>query len=149
MVRKILLGIVALLILAGAGTYMLIKTKGDVLLQKFSAYVEETTGAPLLMDELPTLTFFPQPGLNLGRASWGREESALSVRFERASVRVSAKSLLRGKLDITDMEVDGLAVVSRSAAAKAAPAAAPASSAARPPFRTKMRRRTPPAWKPC
>lgn len=130
MVRKILLGIVALLILAGAGTYMLIKTKGDVLLQKFSAYVEETTGAPLLMDELPTLTFFPQPGLNLGRASWGREESALSVRFERASVRVSAKSLLRGKLDITDMEVDGLAVVSRSAAAKAAPAAAPASSAA-------------------
>ena len=65
MVRKILLGIVALLILAGAGTYMLIKTKGDVLLQKFSAYVEETTGAPLLMDELPTLTFFPQPGLNL------------------------------------------------------------------------------------
>ena len=45
MVRKILLGIVALLILAGAGTYMLIKTKGDVLLQKFSAYVEETTVA--------------------------------------------------------------------------------------------------------
>lgn len=60
------------------------------------------------------------------------------MRFERASVRVSAKSLLRGKLDITDMEVDGLAVVSRSAAAKTAPAAAPASSARpRPPVSDK------------
>lgn len=53
MVRKILLGIVALLILAGAGTYMLIKTKGDVLLQKFSAYVEETTGAPCSWTNCP------------------------------------------------------------------------------------------------
>lgn len=113
MVRKIIVGVVVVLILAIAGAYVLIKTKGDVLLQKFSAYVEETTGAPLVLDGLPALTFFPQPGLNLGRASWGREDGDLSVRFERASVRVSAKALLTGRLDITDLEVDGLIVTAR------------------------------------
>lgn len=116
MIRKILAGLAVLIILAMAGAYMLIKTKGDVLLQKFSAYVEETTGAPLIMDGLPSLTFFPQPGLDLGRSSWGREDGDLFVRFERASVRVSAGSLLMGRLDITDMEVDGLDLTSRSSA---------------------------------
>lgn len=116
MLRKILAGLAVLIILTAAGAYMLIKTKGDVLLQKFGAYVEETTGAPLIMDGLPSLTFFPQPGLDLGRSSWGREDGDLSVRFERASVRVSAKSLLMGRLDITGMELDGLELTSRSSA---------------------------------
>lgn len=130
MIRKILAGLAVLLILAMAGVSMLIKTKGDVLLQKFSAYVEETTGAPLAMDGLPSLTFFPQPGLDLGRSSWGRKDGDLFVRFERASVRVSAKSLLMGRLDITDMEVDGLELTSRSAAGTPESAAQAAGQAA-------------------
>lgn len=114
MARKILAGLGVLLLVAMAGSFMLIKTKGDALLQKFSAFVEETTGAPLVMDALPALTFSPQPGLDLGRASWGREDGDLFVRFERASVRVSAKSLLMGRLDITRMEIDGLDLTARS-----------------------------------
>ncbi|MCH5277554.1 MAG: hypothetical protein J1E80_06925 [Desulfovibrionaceae bacterium] len=124
MIRKILAGLAVLLILAMAGAYMLIKTKGDVLLQKFSAYVEETTGAPLVMEALPSLTFFPQPGLDLGRSSWGREDGELFVRFERASVRVSARSLLMGRLDISGMEVHGLDLTSRPAADAPEPDAA-------------------------
>lgn len=133
MVRKIVLMLIVLLILCMAGAYVLMKTKGDALLQKFSAYVEESTGAPLVMDSLPGLTFFPQPGLNLGRASWGREDGGLFVRFERASVRVSAKALLTGRLDITDMEVDGLELTARPVSGKAAdptPRAAASHSAA-------------------
>lgn len=135
MARKILLGVLAVLILMIAGAYVLIKTKGDVLLQKFGAYVEETTGAPLVMDQLPSLKFFPNPGLDLGKASWGREDGGLFIRFNRASVRVAAGSLLAGKLDITGMEVDDLDVTLRldpQNQAEAKPASQPAAPSATP-----------------
>lgn len=133
MARKILWGVLALLILTIAGGYVLIKTKGDVLLQKFGAYVEETTGAPLVMDQLPSLKFFPNPGLDLGQASWGREDGDLFVRFDRASVRVAAGSLLAGKVDITGMEVDGLDVSVRLQPKTEADAAPQPATATAPP----------------
>ncbi len=122
MLRKILLGVLALVLALIVGVYALFAFKGDVVLQKFSAYVEEATGAPLLMETLPKLSIFPSPGLDLGKASWGKKDEGIYVSFSKASVRLSGSALMTGDLRVTAFAVDDLDLIVR--AAPASPGAA-------------------------
>lgn len=113
MVKKIVAGLVLLLLLILTGVFLLFKTKGDVLIEKFSAYVEETTGEPLSVEGTPGLTFLPSPGLKLGRATWGRPDGPIYVSFGSASVTISTSALLTGNIRITGLNVDELDVAIR------------------------------------
>jgi hypothetical protein len=115
MVRKIAAVFFLVLLLLVAGAYIVFKTQGDFVLRKFTEYVERTTGAPLRMDALPSLTVFPVPGLDVGQASWGGPEDEISVRFSRASARFSASALLSRRLEISSLRVEDLDLTVRPA----------------------------------
>lgn len=110
MFRKILLGLVLILVLAVAGGWMFLKTQGDVILQKFSQLVEKNTGKALHMESLPEISLFPSLSLTLGPSTWGEEKDDISASFSRASIRLSASALLAGRMELTRLEADDLRV---------------------------------------
>ena len=110
MFRKILLGLVLILVLAVAGGWMFLKTQGDVILQKFSQLVEKNTGKALHMESLPEINLFPSLSLTIGPSTWGEENDDISASFSRASIRLSASALLAGRMELTRLEADDLRV---------------------------------------
>ena len=104
MFRKILLGLVLILVLAVAGGWMFLKTQGDVILQKFSQLVEKNTGKALHMESLPEINLFPSLSLTIGPSTWGEENDDISASFSRASIRLSASALLAGRMELTRLE---------------------------------------------
>lgn len=110
MFRKILLGLVLILVLAVAGGWMFLKTQGDVILQKFSQLVEKNTGKALHMESLPEINLFPSLSLTLGPSTWGEESDDISASFSRASIRLSTSALLAGRMELTRLEAEDLRV---------------------------------------
>ncbi|HJD96126.1 AsmA-like C-terminal region-containing protein [Mailhella massiliensis] len=108
MLRKILIALVLLVLVAGGGLVALIATNSDIIIDKFNAYVETSTGAPLVSDTPPTLTLFPNRGLELGASSWQSPDGSLSFSFSRASVMISSHALFTGKFSIKHFSVDDL-----------------------------------------
>lgn len=110
MLRKILIVLVLLVLVAGGGLIGLIATNSDIIIDKFNAYVETSTGAPLVSETPPTLTLFPNRGLELGASSWESPDGALKISFSSASVMISSHALFTGKFSIKNFSVDDLAV---------------------------------------
>ena len=108
MLRKILIVLVLLILVAGGGVFALIATNSDIIVDKFNAYVENSTGAPLVSEKAPELTLFPNRGLELAASSWKRPDGALSFSFSRASVMISSHALFTGKFSIKNFSVDDL-----------------------------------------
>lgn len=110
MLRKILIVLVLLILVIGGGLIGLIATNSDIIIDKFNAYVETSTGAPLVSETPPTLTLFPNRGLELGASSWKSPDGSLSFSFSRASVMISSHALFTGKFSIKHFSVDDLDV---------------------------------------
>ena len=108
MLRKILLLLVVLVLVVGGGLIALVATNSDIIIDKFNAYVENSTGAPLLSETAPELTLFPNRGLELGASSWEGPDGRLSISFSRASVTISSHALFTGKFSIKNFLVDDL-----------------------------------------
>lgn len=108
MLRKILIVLVLLVLVAGGGLFTLVATNSDIIVDKFNAYVENSTGAPLVSEKAPELTLFPNRGLELAASSWKRPDGSLSFSFSRASVMISSHALLTGKFSIKNFSVDDL-----------------------------------------
>ena len=108
MLRKILIVLVLLILVAGGGLFALVATNSDIIVDKFNAYVENSTGAPLVSEKAPELTLFPNRGLELAASSWKRPDGSLSFSFSRASVMISSHALLTGKFSIKNFSVDDL-----------------------------------------
>ena len=64
MLRKILIVLVLLVLVAGGGLFTLVATNSDIIVDKFNAYVENSTGAPLVSEKAPELTLFPTAASN-------------------------------------------------------------------------------------
>lgn len=111
MLRKILLVLVLLILVIGGVLFALVATNSDIILDKFNAYVENSTGAPLVSEKTPELTLFPNRGLELGASSWKSPDGTLSFSFSKASVMISSHALLTGKFSIKNFSVDDLDLV--------------------------------------
>ena len=83
MLRKILLALVVIVLVAGGGVFTLVATNSDIIIDKFNAYVENSTGAPLVTEKTPELTLFPNRGLELGASSWQSPDGTLRFSFSR------------------------------------------------------------------
>ena len=108
MLRKIILALVILVLVAGGGVFALVATNSDIIIDKFNKYVENSTGAPLVSKTPPELTIFPNRGLELDASSWQSPDGALRFSFSRASVMISSHALLTGKFSIKNFSVDDL-----------------------------------------
>ena len=108
MLRKILLALVVIVLVAGGGVFTLVATNSDIIIDKFNAYVENSTGAPLVTEKTPELTLFPNRGLELGASSWQSPDGTLRFSFSRASVMISSHALFTGKFSIKNFSVDDL-----------------------------------------
>lgn len=108
MLRKILLVLVLLVLVAVGVLFMLVATNSDIIIDKFNEYVENSTGAPLVSSTAPELTLFPNRGLELGASSWKSPDGSLSFSFSRASVMISSHALFTGKFSIKNFSVDDL-----------------------------------------
>ena len=93
MIRKILLSLLLLIVLAVGGLFTLLATNSDIIIDKFHSYVENSTGAPLISQSRPVFTLLPNRGLELGASSWQKPDGSLSISFSRASVLISSHSL--------------------------------------------------------
>lgn len=110
MLRKLLLALVLLILLAVGGMFALLATNSDILIDRFNAYVKESTGAPLVTQTRPEITLFPNRGLELGAGSWESPDGALNISFSRASVQISSHALFTGHFRIKNFSVDDLSV---------------------------------------
>ncbi len=108
MLRKILLALVVIVLVAGGGVFTLVAPNSDIIIDKFNAYVENSTGAPLVTEKTPELTLFPNRGLELGASSWQSPDGTLRFSFSRASVMISSHALFTGKFSIKNFSVDDL-----------------------------------------
>ncbi len=100
-VKKVSIGIIAAIVLLIGGLYIFITTQGDYILEQISLIVEEATGSPLIIEEMPTVGFSPMPNIGIHKVSWGNDE--MSVAFESASVHFSILKLLQGEVDISEV----------------------------------------------
>jgi len=108
MLRKILLSLLILILLAAGGLFGLLATNSDIIIDRFHSYVENSTGAPLVSDTRPEFTILPNRGLELGASSWERPDGSLRIRFSRASVLISSHALFAGRFSIKNVTVEDL-----------------------------------------
>lgn len=109
MIKKIFLIIFVSFFLLVGGAFIFLQTKSDFILEKVGQLVEDATGAPLNMQALPSLAFFPTPSVSLGQASWRSPD--LSVNFKSARVLFSFTELLQGNFALAEVSFDGLNLV--------------------------------------
>ena len=113
MIRKILLSLLLLIVLAGCGLFGLLATNSDIIIDKFHSYVENSTGAPLVSDTRPVFTLLPNRGLELGASSWKKPDGSLSISFSRASVLISSHALFMGRFSVKNFTVEDLDLTMR------------------------------------
>ncbi len=113
MLRKILLSLLLLLLLAAGGLFGLLATNSDIIIDRFHAYVKNSTGAPLVSSTRPEFTILPNRGLELGASSWERPDGSLKIRFSRASVLISSHALFEGRFSIKNVTVEDLDLTMR------------------------------------
>jgi len=113
MIRKILLSLLLLVLLAVGGLFTLLATNSDIIIDKFHSYIATTTGAPLISQTRPVFTLLPNRGLELGASSWQRPDGSLSISFSRASVLISSHDLFFGRFSIKNFTVEDLRIVLR------------------------------------
>ena len=108
MIRKILLSLLLLAVLAIGGLFTLLATNSDIIIDKFHSYIENNTGAPLVSQTRPVFTLLPNRGLELGASSWKKPDDSLSISFSRASVLISSHDLFVGRFSIKNFTVEDL-----------------------------------------
>lgn len=108
MLRKILLSLLVLILLAAGGLFALLATNSDIIIDRFHSYVESSTGAPLVTSTRPEFTLFPNRGLELGAGSWEKPDGTLSISFSKASVLISSHALFSGRFSIKYFSMDDL-----------------------------------------
>ena len=113
MIRKILLSLLLLILLAFGGVFTLLATNSDIIIDRFHSFIESTTGAPLISQTRPVFTLLPNRGLELGASSWQKPDGSLSISFSRASVLISSHDLFVGRFSIKNFTVDDLRLTMR------------------------------------
>lgn len=115
--KKVLIGIVAVLVLLFGGLTIFVNTKSDLIIEKVSEILEKNLNAKLEMKKLPQISVFPSLKVSVDKASLTAPD--YTVTFNSADVNVSLMKLLSGTVQINSVKLDTLAL-KYIAAAKAA-----------------------------
>lgn len=114
--KKILIGIVVVLVLIFGGLTIFVNTKSDFIIQKVSEILESSLNAKLEMEKLPEISVFPSLSVSAGKSSLKAPEFSLT--FNSASVDVSLIKLLSGTVQIHSVAIDTLNLEYAAAAPK-------------------------------
>lgn len=134
---------VLLILIVGAGAFALSRIDAATISEQISAATIEATGKPLLLEEVPEVSFMPL-GVRFAAASWGMQdgkaaEQGISVAVDSGTVTVQLAPLFSGRILVDEVILRKPRVIIRpeapatkteaapdaSTEAKAAPAALP------------------------
>lgn len=104
--KKVLIGLAAVLILIFGGLTVFVNTKSDFIIQKVSEILESSLNAKLETEQLPKISVFPSLSVSAGKSSLKAPDFSLT--FNSASVNVSLFKLLSGTVQINSVAVDAL-----------------------------------------
>lgn len=97
--------IILVILIIGITIYFRINS--DKITAAISKAVESATGQPLHTDTIPSLSFFPTPGVELGKSTWGDpKHDAISISLTRCVFRVSLTKLFVGTIAINEVILD-------------------------------------------
>lgn len=114
--KKILIGIVVVLVLFFGGLTIFVNTKSDFIIQKVSEILESSLNAKLEMENLPEISIFPSLSVSAGKSSLKAPDFSLT--FNSASVNVSLTKLFSGTVQIHSVALDTLNLEYTAAAPK-------------------------------
>ena len=109
MKKKIFATFILFILILIGGAYIFVQTKSEFIRDKISALVEESSGAPLTMESLPSIGIFPSPGISLGKSTWGTED--FSITFDSADIGISLFALFDGKVSLSTVQLDNLKLI--------------------------------------
>ncbi len=115
LLKYILLTVFFLILLLLGGGLLFLYTQSTALLTTLRVAIEERTGAPLVWQENPKFSLFPQPTVQIGAASWGEKTDPVYLSFQNAQAFISMTSLLQGEIHLQSLEIDGLEFFFRAA----------------------------------
>lgn len=102
--KKFFIILFVIIILLILGISIFIYTNKDKITLAISKAVESTTGQPLYTDSIPSLSFFPTPGIELGKSSWGNPDTnEIFVSLTKCIFRISLLKLFTGSIAIDEI----------------------------------------------
>lgn len=102
--KKFFIILFVVIILLISGIVIFIYTNKDKITLAISKAVESATGQPLYTDSIPSLSFFPTPGIELGKSSWGNPDTNdISVSLTKCIFRISLLKLFTGSIAIDEI----------------------------------------------
>lgn len=104
--KKIIIGIFAVLILLFGGLTLFVNTKSDFIIEKVSEILEKNLNAKLEMEKLPKISIFPSLKVSVDKASL--TSPGFTVTFNSADVNVALFKLLSGTVHINSVKLDTL-----------------------------------------
>lgn len=104
--KKVLLGILAVLFLLIGGLTLFVNTKSDFIIEKVSEILEKNLNAKLEMEKLPQISIFPSLKVSVDKASL--TSSDFTVTFNSADVNVALFKLFSGTVHINSVKLDTL-----------------------------------------
>lgn len=106
--KKVLIGIAAVLVLIFGGLTVFVNTKSDFIIAKVSEVLEKNLNAKLEMEKLPHISIFPSLKVSMDKASLTAPD--YTVTFNSADVNVSLFKLFSGTVQINSVNLDTLAL---------------------------------------
>lgn len=105
--KKFFIILFIIIILLIVGITIFVYTNKDKVTVAISKAVESATGQPLYTESIPSLSFFPTPGIELGKSSWGNPKTdEISVSVLKCIFRFSLLKLFSGNIAIDEISLD-------------------------------------------
>ncbi len=103
MKRIIIIFLITLIILT-LFLILFIHLNRDKIAHGITNAIKEATGQPLHTETIPELSFFPMPGIVLGKSTWGNPKTdKLSLSVTQCSFKISLFQLLSGNIAINEI----------------------------------------------
>lgn len=104
--KKVLIGLAAVIVLLFGGLTLFVNTKGDFIIEKVSEILEKNLNAKLEMEKLPHISIFPSLKVSVDKASLTSPD--YTITFNSADVNVALFKLLSGTVQINSVKLDNL-----------------------------------------
>ena len=106
--KRVLLWILALVVLAGAGAAFLVtRIDADFIVRRIADATQGATGAPLQLDAPPRISLLP-PGIRFGGARWSGslDGTDVSVSLQGGMAQLELAPLFSGNLVLSELQLD-------------------------------------------
>lgn len=117
--KKVLIGLLAVIVLLFGGLTLFVNTKSDFIIEKVSEILEKNLNVKLEMEKLPHISIFPSLKVSVDKASLTSPD--YTITFNGADVNVALFKLLSGTVQINSVKLDTLTLKYEAAKAAAKP----------------------------